>query len=119
MKMKYWAWLSFLVVASCNDALFLEEPIMVKDIDISKLDYGYSNIMVYKSISNATTNESIQLRVKKDDGDEKVVMVYERYDMVISHVLEGISLRLILQDTSGVGIIIDTISFDLSSLRRN
>lgn len=118
MKMKYWAWLFFIMTASCNDSIFTEKPKKVQDIDISKLNYGYTNIMIYKSESNATTNESIQLRVN-DDNNEKVVKFYERYDVVLGHILEGSSLKLILQDTSGIKSRVDTVVFDLSTLKGN
>ncbi len=118
MKIKYWAWFFLILTASCNNRIFNEKPKKIRDIDISKLNYGYTNILVYKSESNATTNESIQLRVN-DDNNEKVVKFYERYDVVLNHILEGGSLKLILQDTSGINSRVDTVVFDLSTLKGN
>ncbi len=104
-----------LFIFSCNNPVFIEKPKLVESVDISILNYGIDKVLIYKSESNATTNESIQLRVKKDK-EERIIKFYERYDMVIDYKLEGSLLNLILQDTSGVRNKIDTIFFNLSEL---
>ena len=104
-------------VCCCNSSMFDQKPKLIDSLDISNLSYDIDKILIYKSESNATTNESIQLRVK-ENKEEKVIKYFERYDLIIGKKLEGNTLNLILQDTSGYKNRIDTVVFNLDELKK-
>lgn len=110
----YFCAIIFLV--SCNSAsnIFSEQPIKVKKIN---LEYpSLKEITIYKSFSNAVTNESIQIRAKNKNGNEIIVKVFERYDELVHQTVENNTLHLILSDTSGYSNKIDTFQIKISEL---
>lgn len=98
------------IIFSCS--VFPEKPKKIAEYDLGE---DFPVIGIYQSISNATTTESIQVRTDKDWNNAK--HVYEKYDVLLNHILIGDSIRLILTDTSSSKIRVDTFFVDVNSLR--
>lgn len=82
-----------------------EEPTVIEKV---KVGGEYGEILVKQSISNATTNESIQLWTK-----ENRLSIFERYDLFEGHYILNDSLFIIVSDTSGINIQKDTLTIRL------
>jgi hypothetical protein len=115
--MKYLFLLTFVLclTLSCYHpgTIFTEQPQVIGSIETNIVDLP--NVFIYKSLSNATVNESIQIRAKYKDS-EKILRIYERYDELVSYNFFEDKLTLILSDTSGFKPIIDTIIVEISTL---
>lgn len=99
-----------LLSAGCKDGFISDKPYKIAEIP---LDEG--KILIYKSPSNATVQESIQIRTSDDTVNSK--RVFMRYDVLQEYKLTNDRLDLILQDTSGFTVKTDTFSIELQSLK--
>lgn len=103
-------------IYSCNqNPIFNERPYIVNEIDIGHLSEKYHKAIIYKSESNATVNESLQVRVADGKG-ERTLQVFEKYDLLKSYYFRDTVLCLIIEDTSGYLIKTDTVFIDCKSL---
>ena len=91
---------------------FTDKPIKIDEIDLTMM--GYEKIYIYKSFSNATVNESIQIRTSGDSVNSK--MVFENYDTLLLRKIIKNQLVLILMDTGGKRSQIDTFHIHLDSI---
>ncbi len=94
---------------SCKNGFISDMP-----VKIGVIEYNDKKVFIYKSLSNATVEESIQLRTSEDSLNSK--RVFERYDDVVDFTVIDDSLKLILKDTSGYKVKVDTFNISISSL---
>lgn len=101
----------FVVILS-GACLFDENPVKLEEIDLK--DKGYGKIFLYKSFSNATVSESIQIRTQNDSINAKII--FERYDTILGRKIIEDQLVLTLKDSKGIRSEIDTFVISLDSI---
>lgn len=110
-KISFLVFITFsLCVLGCDFNVFSEKPKKVKEFS-----YNGNRVYIYKSVSNATTEESIQLRTSIDSVNSK--RVFKGYDILLSSVLQEDVLTLVMKDTSGREEQIDTFQIKLDTVR--
>lgn len=100
-----------LLSKGCIDGFISDKPYIIAEISVDE-----GKILIYKSPSNATVQESIQIRTSDDTVNSK--RIFMRYDILQEYKLSNDSLELILQDTSGFNVKTDTFTVEIESLIR-
>jgi hypothetical protein len=105
-------YLLVVLIFSCNqNPIFNEKPLRVNEIDISEINNKYHKAIIYKSESNATVNESLQVRIADEKG-ERTLKIFEKYDLLKHYYFRDSLLYLVIEDTTGFLIKTDTVSID-------
>lgn len=97
------------LIVSCKNDFLSDKPIKIAEIEVHQ-----KSILIYKSFSNATVEESIQIRTSMDSLNSK--KVYKRYDILVDYSINAEDLELVLKDTSGRKVKVDTFIVDVSTL---